>query len=306
MQEIILKCLALFSRYFLNFNGKFRIGAILQKVIMGEKKWRKPEFFVKLKDGSKILIDVRSDTHLTAFWCGLYDTALIYRLMRFFKPNWIIFDIGASTGYYSIPFALRIKQIGGMVYSFEPVGSNHERLIKAIEVNGVGSFINAYKIGLGESNATLGISMTEKGNTGNAVLTNELLIKERGFFPTEFVNVVRLDDFVKNNSISTCHFIKIDIEGAEIFFLRGAKNFLTKNKPIIYGEFNSYFFKKFNVTLKEAWDFFENLNYKFYQLNSNPINIVQFKKIDHFIEGLENLILIPPHLDNEDVTKLLH
>lgn len=44
----------------------------------------------------------------------------------------------------------------------------------------------------------------------------------------QIIEVVTLDDFVKNETIS---FIKLDIEGAELEALKGAKNIIKRDRP---------------------------------------------------------------------------
>ena len=46
---------------------------------------------------------------------------------------------------------------------------------------------------------------------------------------------MRLDDVLPNES--TVHFIKIDVEGAEFDVLKGAKQTLLKNKPLVLFEY---------------------------------------------------------------------
>ena len=49
------------------------------------------------------------------------------------------------------------------------------------------------------------------------------------------VELKKLDDVIPTDV--TIDFIKIDVEGAELGVLKGAKNVLLKNKPIIIFEF---------------------------------------------------------------------
>ena len=79
--------------------------------------------------------------------------------------------------------------------------------------------------------------------TGNAVIVKRGI--SRDFLKININNkaqMKKLDTFVKEQKIENCHLIRINVEGAEVMFLRGAISFLGQHHPIIYGEFNNYFF----------------------------------------------------------------
>ncbi len=300
MKEALIKSLASVFRKTPYFRGKHRISLLIHGIMRNED-WSAPEFLVKNQDGSIFLIDVRSETHHLPFWCGIYDTPLIDKFSRLFAQDWVVMDVGANIGYYSIPFARHLQSIGGMVYAFEPFSANYTNLCKAIEVNALHN-IKPYKIALGEQEATLEISMVENGNTGNSVILNDVLKTEaeNGLLKVETISVVSLDDFARNNKIERCDFIKIDIEGYEIYFLRGAKEFIKKYRPIIYGEFSSYFIEKFGYSLQELSDFCQENNYKIYsQVKINERKLTRFEAVNGDITGLEDLLLVPGHFSSD-------
>ncbi len=107
----------------------------------------------------------------------------------------------------------------------------------------------------------------------------------------ETIEITALDDYALKNNINRCAIIKIDIEGAEIFFIKGAVNFIQKHRPIIYGEFNSYFLRKFESSFLDIWEILEPLGYKVFQENKK--NKGNFCKIEKVTAGLNDLLLVP-------------
>ncbi|MEL6652985.1 MAG: FkbM family methyltransferase [Bacteroidota bacterium] len=261
MKENLLKNVAGVMRTLPSFRGKYRIGTTLQKKVLNNPPFHEPEFMVGMKAGFDILIDVRSESHLGAFWCGEYDTPLIRKFCRQFREGWTVLDIGANVGYYSIPMAQGLASLGGTLYAFEPLSQNFEALSRSVTHNQL-SNLHLHKIGLGEKSEQLNIALTEGGETGNAVITNQALIDEKGFVPKESIQVESLDEIAPDLGLDRCDFIKVDIEGAEIFFLRGAKALITKHRPVIYGEFNSYFMRKFSLISKRLGTFSPRLDTK--------------------------------------------
>ncbi|MFK7924364.1 MAG: FkbM family methyltransferase, partial [Bacteroidia bacterium] len=213
-----------------SFRGKYRIGTIIQKTLMGQSEYQQPEVMVKMKKDFELLVDIRSQSHLGAFWCGEYDSSLIQKFCDLFQEDWVVLDIGANVGYYTIPMAQRLKELNGELYAFEPLTENYNALVRSAKQNSL-SNATIEKIGLGEKHEKLGITLTEAGETGNAVITNDALMAERGWEAQEYIQIERLDDFAETHQVDRCDFIKVDIEGAEVLFLRGAKEIITKHRP---------------------------------------------------------------------------
>src|SRR5260221_8684023 len=59
----------------------------------------------------------------TGFW-ELHETPAVKRTLR---PGWIVFDIGANIGYFTLLMS-KLVGAGGQVHGFEPTGYAFERL----------------------------------------------------------------------------------------------------------------------------------------------------------------------------------
>lgn len=292
MREKLLRSTASVLRSLPSFRGKYRIGTITQKMLMGKNAYQQPEVMVKMKKDFEILIDIRSESHLGAFWCGEYDSPLIQKFCDLFEENWVVLDIGANVGYYTIPMAQRLKQLNGSLFAFEPLTKNYEALVRSADQNNL-SNATIEKIGLGEKYEKLGITLTEEGETGNAVITNDALINERGWKAQEYIQIERLDDFANTHQVDRCDFIKVDIEGAEVLFLRGAKEIITQYRPVIYGEFNPYFMSKFELDLREAWDFLTGLDYEVYKQEHLARRTKYFYPVSEYQAKMSDLLFLP-------------
>jgi hypothetical protein len=74
-------------------------------------------------------------------------------------------------------------------------------------------------------------------NTGLATLGDRPM--RFNSYTTEKVRVSTLDAEMERLSIPRVDFIKIDVEGHELFTLRGAENTLKRLRPLIIAEFNA-------------------------------------------------------------------
>ena len=134
-----------------------------------------------------------------------------------------VIDCGANIGLFSLFSGYKNAS---KVISFEPVNFTHKILKNNIDIN---EFKNTSflleKYGLSNTNDKVKISIEEENIGANSILENDNNLN------TEYIDVIKLDDYVKNKNIKKVDFIKADIEGAERLMLQGAKETLKKFKP---------------------------------------------------------------------------
>lgn len=295
MNEKLIKLLAKLFRNIPHFRGKYRIGKLIENILNPQSTWQSPEFFIKLKNKSELFIDIRSKTHSIPFWTGMRDDVIINLIIKNLGNNCTVLDIGANIGYYTIPIAKKIFALNGYVHAFEPVEENFSSLLKATEKNDVAKNVVLNKFALGDYNGNIEIIKTEKGNSSNAVLSFNDKNYENGL-NKETIEIKMLDDYI--NKVSRCDFIKVDIEGAEYFLIKGGRNFIKKFKPIIYGEFNVFFLRKFGYSLLDIWEILAPLGYEPYV--ENKLKNGKFDKTE-IKENLIDVLFIP--VGNVDIKK---
>jgi FkbM family methyltransferase len=191
-----------------------------------------------------------------------------------------------------------IRKNGGRVYAFEPVPRNYERLVKAIAHNQLEKVAHASEVALSDTTGsiTMHISDQEHGEgSGNAIMSHGDVASHVKGFMEAVAQMIPLDDWVKDKDVTQCHFIKVDIEGAELLFINGGIEFIKKHRPVIFGEFNAYWIKQFGYTLKEVRDVFEPLNYDFYKQNHSH-DFIKFQDSD---EVLTDIYLVPSEVSAE-------
>jgi FkbM family methyltransferase len=165
---------------------------------------------------------------------GSYEAGTLSIIRKCLRKGDIFIDIGANIGLMSI-FASRIVGNEGIVYSFEPVPETFMILKKNIEINNVKN-ISALDIALSNTNRTYIIYTNPYGGKGSSSF-----IKPLGQSGVKEYKVIakRFDEFLATNYIANIRMIKIDVEGWELYVLKGAK-FLLHNydAPIICVEYS--------------------------------------------------------------------
>lgn len=163
-----------------------------------------------------------------------------------------IIDVGGFIGDSAIIFS---DYTDKNVHVFEPVEKNYQDLLKTIELNKTQKII-PHKLGLGAENKNCLINIYESTAVGSTVRSDINLTKD---VIQEEIKITTLDDFVESGNLEV-GLIKVDIEGLEQEFLKGAINTIKKQRPAliiaIYHSGNDFFTIK--TKIEEL-----NLGYKF-------------------------------------------
>ena len=155
------------------------------------------------------------------------------------KSNSVVVDVGAHIGYYTLLAAKHAKK----VYSFEPVPENMQKLKQNIALNGFKN-VTIEEIGLSNRRGNVEISF---GNKNRIVPT------------------ISLDEYFQDKTVSI---IKIDVDGAELDVLQGAKHVLKKNREIkVICELNIPELRSRGGDLEKALKYLEGTDFRFYSLN---------------------------------------
>lgn len=159
-----------------------------------------------------------------------------------------IIDVGGFIGDSAILFEREFTSKN--VYTFEATSKNFNLILKTIDLNDSKRIV-PIQYALGSEGSTLKIY-----NSGISSSFFENGEVKDGF---EEVEVTTLDSYIEKNNINM-GLIKVDVEGYEQEFLKGARSTIEKYKPAliisIYHNSSDFFYIK---KIIESW----NLGYKF-------------------------------------------
>lgn len=174
-----------------------------------------------------------------------------------------VLDVGANIGMISLVLGQlsvnkETKTPISRIISFEPEPLTFECLkLNAQYFPGLVSTVNC---ALGERSGKLPFLKTPGSTAGSHVVTD----KHMTGASNKFVEVVRLDDYIRNLALPQVGLIKIDVEGHEMAVLEGAQETIEKYNPWIYLEFNSWTLISFGGI--NPRDFLEYLMDRFQQV----------------------------------------
>lgn len=139
-------------------------------------------------------------------------------------------DIGANIGWYSLLVSSFNSE--SAIHSFEPIPATFDRLKRNCEINNALN-INCYNYGFSSSPGTFPFYFYPEGS-GNASMRN---LADRKDASVIHCQLSTIDHFSSQLPSDTrCDFIKCDVEGNELFVLRGGLDFLSQHKPILFLE----------------------------------------------------------------------
>jgi FkbM family methyltransferase len=208
----------------------------------------------------KLRIDRSREMGSSLFWTGFHEFKELMYLNRFLKPNMVALDVGANLGEYTLFMAKRLPQ--GKVIAFEPFEKTRVELKHNCTINHLNNIdVKDYGLGVNEELVTLyEIDDTHEGLS--TAFPADRTIRNR--FE---IQLKSLDDELDVLKLNRLDFIKIDIEGGELFALQGSMQSLKQYRPLVMIEINDYTYKAAGYTSKDVNDFFTGLNYRAFQVN---------------------------------------
>lgn len=161
---------------------------------------------------------------------GSYETPVQTALIDNVSAGGVVYDIGANVGFFSL---LAARHVGpqGRVYAFEPVARNAAAIERGARLNGfAGLEVFAKAAGAASGVADLNLAR----HIGGAVLASVGAPPDpRGSVPVE---VVAVDDLIRERSLRPPSLVKIDVEGAELEVIRGMRATLEAYRPVLICE----------------------------------------------------------------------
>lgn len=164
-----------------------------------------------------------------------------------------IFDIGANIGTTSLYFASLNPD--AKIYSFEPHPGSYGRAIENISLNEYKN-IEVLNTGLGDKKDSLKLYEVNEHNPG----MNRIISGERDL-PFKTIQVDTLDNICRERNIEAVDFVKMDVEGFEYAVLKGAKETLSRSKPLLFIELDDNNLKENNSSARELVDLLHSYGY---------------------------------------------
>jgi FkbM family methyltransferase len=162
---------------------------------------------------------VGSSVHLC--WLGVYEYKKQSIFSELVEEGSIVFDIGAHVGFYTL-LSSELVGSNGKVFAFEPVPDNILYLTKHLQLNQIAN-VSIIEAAVSEHNGYTYFDEGRNSLQGYISRKGKLLVR-----------TVSLDELYMKGNIPIPKFLKIDVEGAELSVLKGARTILNHYHPMIF------------------------------------------------------------------------
>ncbi len=205
----------------------------------------------------KMRVDPSKAMGAAFYWMGLHELNEWRFLNCHLKPAMVFADIGANQGEFSLFAAKRLPR--GRVLAFEPVDLYHRQLKENIALNSFEN-IETFAFGLSDQTKQMPIYSSAEGIGEHEGLATIFQSSQRGRLVQQ-IELKVFDDLIPALNLSRLDFMKIDVEGAELMVIRGARKTIEKYRPYIMLEVNEETYRAAGYSVNDVRSFFASLGY---------------------------------------------
>lgn len=173
-----------------------------------------------------------------------------------------IIDIGSYSGVYSLAAAKSNPK--SRIYAIEALDRVYSRLLINKKANTV-SNLKCFNFAVSDRDSEIELFIYSGEDILVSGSTTVSEVTDRTPFERRVVKAVKLDTFVKENSIPKVELLKIDAEGAEHFILNGAKELIEGSKPDIICELLP------TSELDTISNFLGTFGYRYYKISESSL-----------------------------------
>lgn len=215
------------------------------------------------------------------------------------RPGEVVVDVGANYGSWARPLSAAVGPTGSVV-AFEPIPFTADTLETVVKLLRLGN-VEVRRQGCSDAGGQVVFDVPVQDN--GAISAGQSHIGGRAdqragrerharWTTTRQVvcDVVALDDAVA--APERISFIKLDIEGAELQALRGARRILERSHPVVILEINPWFLEGFGLEPRAITGFFEKLGYALHAYASTPSPHLRPVGADDIVE--DNYVALHP------------
>ncbi len=212
---------------------------------------------VRLHRGFSLRLDLADPDQRHLYFFGDYDERREADLItRVLAPGEIFWDVGANLGYFTLLAAASLKNTGGVV-AFEPGRSAYERLTENISLNPFTNILT-FPLAATDQEGAAVLYSTRGSADGRANLFRPGAAQTE----SETVSTVTLDGWRDRQGRPGPDFIKLDVEGAELAALSGARKTLTENAPLLLVEMKEAIFQSLGLDRAAIQKFLSGYGYR--------------------------------------------
>lgn len=232
--------------------------------------WRMPGTALRLS------LDLTETIQANLYYRNAFQPEVQFWVKHYLDTSRIFIDAGANIGIHSLSTAGYYRQKLGaitrpMIYAFEPNPGIYSRLQRNIQLNGLESLVSAHPFAVAEREGWTSFYLSDEDNSTSSSLA---FLGPGHFQSGEKVNVrtISLSSFLaEQTDQNRVGLIKLDIEGAELLALRGARPLLSEHRPMLIVEIYPALMRAFRYTFPDLAEFLHSLDYDISRIRTDGV-----------------------------------
>lgn len=178
---------------------------------------------VEIRTGPAEGLRIDASSGKLGYTLGRNEPVVQERLAELLRPGAVFYDVGANVGFFTL-LGARLVGAEGSVYAFEPVPQLVGTIRRNIALNGFENVVVVPKAA----------SMSQ--GRGRLVPTLDPTGTQVAIDAGGEIELVGIDELVQSREIRPPSVMKIDVEGAELSVLGGARHTLRTHNPVVVCE----------------------------------------------------------------------
>jgi len=215
--------------------------------------------WIEVEPGIVMMLDPEDYISIEILETGRWEPQSWAAIRQHLPVGGTFVDVGAHIGYYSLKAA---KTVGptGRVIAVEANPDTVRILRGNVEASGANA-IAVHPVACSDSGNVLEFFGSMRSNTGKASLCRDNALQSGSVGAVCRVCAQPLDAIVEENGLSRIDVVKIDVEGAELLVLKGARQALTRFSPVLMVELNDTLLQSMGTSTAEVGEFLQSLGY---------------------------------------------
>lgn len=184
------------------------------------------EVCCRTTDGRQFLVDPTSHGYASVYFKGSYEAGVSTVVSRILRSGDVCLDIGAHIGWYTTMFATLVGPAGA-VHAFEPLGAPFEKLERNVALLEDSAHVVLNRVAMGARPGAGQMHVFAGLPDGHSSLADFGRLDAVAYR----CPVSTVDDYLAESRLGTVTLAKLDIEGAELLCLQGARQLFTQSVP---------------------------------------------------------------------------
>ena len=197
----------------------------------------------------------------------------------------VVVDCGANLGAWTEGVRSSLGHHRGRWLLIEPMAEYAEKLRQL-------SNVSVVEAAVGEAAATMQLYVPNRPSGWMSLHPRGDSFARNDHFTTRDVQVLKLDDLLRDKEVDHVDFLKMDLEGHELFAMRGARSYLEQGRISAL----SFEFGSANVNsrtfFRDMWGMLHPLGYQVHRIvpGGRTIRIPRYDETLEFFRGATNYV----------------